>query len=224
MMSSSTKKCSVFAQFLRITVVIILCATICLLYSCVTNRSDQKPEQSEVTETTIPVSPKPNRMFNLDFLIVGTLNDIRFEELEWASLTVEYWLFNPDRSYSPGRVITISDKETIKELNHSFATKSVEAVSYATEPRLQLTLSNGQQWNIDLRHPNRIACCQTDNTKNACVIFLNDTLFYEKLRNICFEHEKTVTPDVIIDNIVLCNGGIRNDIIEMIVPYSSDAK
>jgi hypothetical protein len=224
-MSSSIPKCNLLALFLKITVAVFFCVITLSLHSCAANRSGQNLEQNDVTENDVAEtansdSPKPNRMINLDFLIVGTLNDIRLEKLEWASLTVKYWLFNSDRSYSPGRVITISDMETIRELNHSFATKSVAASIMANQPRFVLTLTNGQQWSLDMSFPNWISCCQIDNTKNSCYITLSNTQFYEKLREICFEHEKTITPDVIIENIVLCNGGIGNEIIETKVPYS----
>ena len=224
-MSSEILKSKKAAWFLKAICAIIFFVFIISLYSCNLNKSVLKQKQDDMVEleTPQPNIPQPNRMFNLDFLIVGTLNDIRLEQLEWTSLTVKYWLFNPDKSYSPGRVITISDREAIQKLNYSFATKSVSAMSVANHPRFVLTLTNGQQWSIDMPHPNRIYCCQTDNNKNACVIILSNTQFYERLREICFEHEKTITPDAIIDNVVLCDGGIRNDIIENKVPYSPTA-
>ena len=227
-MSSEILKSKKTTWFLRSIPALLLCSFVVFLSSCIWNKPDSKQEQNDTLEPQKSDVTPPNQLsdlssFDLSSLVVGTLNDIRFEQLEWTSLTVKYWLFNPDRSYSPGRVITISDRETIQKLNHSFATETVRAVSYATDPRFILTLTNGQQWDINMPHPNRISCSQTDNNMNACTIVLGDIQFYERLREICFEHEKTITPDVIIENIVLCNGGIRNDIIEKKVPYSPTA-
>jgi len=220
-MSSTDGKNKNVVTFSRVLIVVVLLAVTVFSFSCIKGKIGHKQEQNHLLETPLPdFSESPESELLVNLLMGGTLTDIQFEELEWASLTVKYWLFNPDRSYSPGRVITISDKETIKKLNRSFATESETAVWYATDPRLRLTLPNGQQWDMDMSHPNRISCSQTDNNKNACVVALKDTRFYEELREICFEHEKTITPNVVIDNIVLCNGGLGHDIMEIKKPYS----
>ena len=141
------------------------------------------------------------------------------ETQDWDSLKVGYWLVNPDNSYTL-REITITDRETIKDIQKLFSSKSVDGSYTANQPRLVLTLSDGTQWDIDMPQPNRLQVCQAKNKKISYSVKMNDANFSTKVREICLENEKTLSPNVVIDNIMLCNGGINNDIIETTKPYS----
>jgi hypothetical protein len=135
--------------------------------------------------------------------ILGPWDQPRFENKDWDLLEVRYWLVQGQRKEIP-RDFAIEGND-LAELKQLFSTKESVGVSTPNPSFLNLKLSNGQRWKIHFSTANTLRFCLLSDTYYAYHVTLNDTKFFEKLREYCLKHEqKHFTPHARIENISVC--------------------
>lgn len=60
------------------------------------------------------------------------------------------------------------------------------------------------EWYLELASPDSCFFCKVTNTDRAYFVKTSSTAFYRLLKEICFENEKRIIPDIQIENIRIC--------------------
>ena len=128
-----------------------------------------------------------------------------FQKKDWVELEIHYSLIKSNHELV-GRTMTISG-DPLKLLNDSFHPKDIRGMSVGSSATSVLTMGNGERWLFEFGSPDRIYFCLKTNQSRSYVADMADKTVYDTLRKLCYEHEKTLTPDVRIENICMCIGG-----------------
>lgn len=152
------------------------------------------------------------------FSILGPFNKPYFEKKNWSHLSVQYYI--KIQNGEVARTIAI-EGVCLDDLKQEFLTKSSRGVSVPNPGYLLLTLSNGETWKINFSIPQRLNFCRLDDNYYSYRVELRNINFYNKLREKCYNNELADIPDIKLENISICTGGLGT-IKEHTKPYCGE--
>jgi hypothetical protein len=131
--------------------------------------------------------------------ILGPLDHPHFEDKEWASLHVRYYIVHSkDRLEHRDIVLAGGELSALKKV---FVTKSSSGKSIPNPAHFWLVLKSGKQWGISMAGVNELSFCYREDNYYAYSVELTDTRFFEKLREYCWQDAVKTIPECKIENI-----------------------
>ncbi|GHT32385.1 hypothetical protein FACS1894214_4240 [Planctomycetales bacterium] len=154
----------------------------------------------------------------------GPTGHPKFEMKNWKELNIKYWVVtnttNAAKWEETERTLHISGTD-IDGLRKVFITKSSKGTAQGSVRPWVLKIDTNDEWCFELVSPDSLFFCNVSNVERAYFVKTSSTDFYEQLKEVCFQNEKRMTPDILIDNIRICRrfGGNRPP-QEKIVAYT----
>ena len=143
----------------------------------------------------------------------GPIDSKKFERFVWNELEITYWVVTNTDDFKKWEeterklVINGSDIEKLRKI---FKTDTCKGSALGSVRPWNLHLDDGKQWYMELAGPNACFFCNMSNTDIAYFVKLKNTDFFQELKNLCYENEKFLTPDIDFDNIRICRRFGRN--------------
>jgi hypothetical protein len=134
--------------------------------------------------------------------ILGPLDHPKFEDKNWIRLFVNYDVVE-SQNKKIRRTMDVNGSDLF-ELKKFFLTKESCGISIANQAFLCLDTSNGERWDVQFGTPNSLRFCYSDDNYYAYSVQLEDTKFFEKVREICWKNELINGFKCKLENIRLC--------------------
>ena len=144
------------------------------------------------------------------------------ENEKWEKLSIKYWILIDDSTrprIEEQKTLVVVRPELLR-LQVAFRTQTSKG-SALGNPKPWILKTNKGEWYMELRSPNRVFFCRTNNVDWAFDSQLETTGFHTLLRKMCYEQEKETNPNIKIENIRICVPARRNDPVkEIVVPVN----
>lgn len=152
--------------------------------------------------------------------VLGPRDHPYFEKKKWENLEVHYTLFySKDKDIQ--RTLTIS-QEDLESLKNFFQTEKSEGLSIThASSDMILTLEKGEKWRMRFSSPQKLWICKDDDTYYTYEVILSNPQFFKQLKERCRQHEEQFTLFVKLENIKLCRGYTKEELLRPLLETTS---
>ena len=135
--------------------------------------------------------------------ILGPTDKPDFSAMEWTRMEIDYWVPRKDGPDRLGwhRHLTVSDVNVLLSLRELFVIDEVKPSSVGALEMLSVTMADGETWQGNFSWRTEFNICKTRDKYYSYYLKLSDTGFYDRIKQLCFEHEQMTDPTVTIEDI-----------------------
>ncbi|GHT15161.1 hypothetical protein FACS1894170_12650 [Planctomycetales bacterium] len=122
---------------------------------------------------------------------VGPINKPNWKGMEWKEFQAFYWLCTekPGTERQNSRYFQLSQSDILL-LQQSLSIGKIKGFGVPCSRSHIMLVTDKGHWRIDYGLPLRIYITLDENTDYSYIVELNDTKFYETMRQLCFDNEK----------------------------------
>ena len=153
--------------------------------------------------------------------ILGPTDKPDFKAMKWQEVKVRYSVLVKGKSRRIPRTFTISDADVLSKLHNLLLINEVSPNNTGAGDQIRITMADGHIWRGGVTFEDQIRLCKSEDNYYSYILTLSDYRFYDALRQLCLEHEKTITPTARIENIIL-RGNLHDSAYE-VLPSSDEA-
>jgi hypothetical protein len=135
--------------------------------------------------------------------IFGPGNDPHFNEKQWKSLKITYYVIEKLGGSRTKRTFQCEKQDVIDSLRKNMNIKLVKPNSLGKNDDSVIAMSDGEIWDVDFVFEDRFDVCKRIDNYYSYIYELSDRKFFDGVRQLCLENEKLFSPKAVMENILL---------------------